>query len=111
QCFSSDVDARADVYALGCVLYAMLTGSPPFEGPGMQQVTQLHMHAPVPRASNRRAAVPIVVDKLIARCLAKDPAERFADGAALVAAIDNLIEEPELPTQKRHSSVSPVGDF
>jgi eukaryotic-like serine/threonine-protein kinase len=106
QCFSSNVDARADVYALGCMLYAMLTGSPPFEAPAMQQVTNMHMHAPVPRASNRRAAVPMVVDALIARCLAKDPTQRFAGGSELAAAIDSLIDEPELPTQKRQSSGS-----
>jgi eukaryotic-like serine/threonine-protein kinase len=96
QWHGADVDARADVYALGCMLFTMLTGAPPFDAPAAR-VMQLHVFAPAPLASNRRANIPIVVDDLISRCLAKNPAERFANGAELGAAIDLLVEEPPPP--------------
>jgi serine/threonine-protein kinase len=100
----ADVDARADVYALGCMLFTLLTGAPPFDAPGIG-VMQLHVFGPIPFASNRCAEIPIVVDQLISRCLAKNPAERFANGAQLAAAIDELIDG-ETPTQRRSSHPS-----
>jgi serine/threonine-protein kinase len=73
------VDARADLYALGCVLYAMLTGDPPFIGDSPLGVVSQHLHRPPPSVRSRRADVPAELDTLITDLLAKSPADRPAD--------------------------------
>jgi serine/threonine-protein kinase len=85
------VDARADVYSLGCVLFAILAGHPPFLGEGIGDLIVQHISAPAPRVSSRRADVPPAVDALIARCLEKDPARRYASGADLARAIEEVM--------------------
>lgn len=76
------VDARADLYSLGCILYEALTGRPPFEGSGWELISQ-HLDAQ-PEAPSRRAPVPAVLDTLVMRLLAKDARDRpgFAEDVA-----------------------------
>lgn len=79
------VDARCDLYALGCVLYKLLTGAPPFTG---DQYVLMHRHCedtPAPLWS-RRADVPFELDRLVAALLQKDPARR-PDSAREVSAV------------------------
>lgn len=85
-----DVDQRTDVYALGCVLYEMLTGEAPYGGPTFQMIIVRHATAPVPSARAVREAVPRSVDTLIARAMAKDPADRFPTADAFAEAIDQI---------------------
>jgi serine/threonine-protein kinase len=71
------VDGRADVYALGCVLYQLLTGVVPF--PRDQEVAKIfaHLNLPPPRASDRAPGVSPEVDAVVLRAMAKEPADRF----------------------------------
>jgi Protein kinase domain len=82
-------DARADVYALGCVLHTTLTGTPPFRRPTVPATITAHLHDPPPQPS-ATPGVPAAFDAVIARALAKDPAARYASagdlGRAAVAA-------------------------
>ena len=80
---SSDttVDGRADIYALGCVLYEMLAGQPPFTGRSAQQILTGHAVDPVPSLSTVRQHVPSTVERALERALAKRPADRFATAA------------------------------
>jgi tetratricopeptide (TPR) repeat protein len=80
-------DARADVFALGAVLFECLTGAPPFEGDDLAPLLAKILFEEAPRASARRPEIPAALDALIAAMLAKDPAARPSDGAALLAAI------------------------
>jgi len=79
QASGGPVDARADLYALGCVLYAMLTGRPPFVGDTPLSVLSQHLHrVPEPLAA-RRPGVPAALDALVAELLAKRPDDRPRD--------------------------------
>lgn len=71
------VDARADLYALGCMLYEMLAGAPPFTGPNAMAIMARHMVDPVPRLETVRPTVAPNITGAIERALAKSPADRF----------------------------------
>jgi eukaryotic-like serine/threonine-protein kinase len=80
------IDGRSDIFALGCVLYEMLSGEPPFKGPNPQATLMLRFMGP-PRPL--RPMVPILeqVEAAIVRALAKDPAERYATAAEFADAL------------------------
>ncbi|WP_431236070.1 serine/threonine-protein kinase (plasmid) [Mycolicibacterium psychrotolerans] len=79
------VDGRADIYALGCSLYRLLTGRMPFGG-AMSAVIAAHLYAPPPRPSEQLAGLPPAMDAVIARAMAKNPAERFHSAQELARA-------------------------
>src|SRR6184192_2852697 len=84
---SARVDERTDIYSLGCVLYEMLAGEPPFTGPSAESIVRQHLAAAPPRVSAMRAAVPPAIEEAIVRALAKTPADRFATAADFVEAL------------------------
>jgi serine/threonine protein kinase len=94
------VDARADVYALGCVLFEMLTGAPPFRRGNDYGTLYAHMTEQPPRASEAMPGVPVAFDDVIARALAKDPDDRYPSAGDLARAAQAAAEghrpaEPE----------------
>jgi ABC-type transport system substrate-binding protein len=86
QIEGTGVDARSDVYSLGCVLYECLTGEPPFDRDSELAVLYAHLNEPPPRPSTLRAELPAALDDVVAVALAKDPAERPASGGELARA-------------------------
>jgi serine/threonine protein kinase len=90
QTHGDPVDARADLYALGCLLFELVTGAPPFVGAGVD-VLLAHLGKPAPSASERIPEVPAVVDRLIAQLLRKAPDDRPANADATVGLIDDAI--------------------
>ncbi|MFJ4657380.1 serine/threonine-protein kinase [Nocardia sp. NPDC088792] len=93
----SDVDRRADVYALGCTLYHMLTGELPYPGESTAQLVAGHLSGPVPRPSERNHAVPSAFDAVIARALAKDREQRYASCGELATAAAQALAAPTHP--------------
>ncbi|PYP22547.1 MAG: hypothetical protein DMD55_19240, partial [Gemmatimonadetes bacterium] len=87
QAASAPVDERSDIYSLGCVLYEMLAGEPPFTGPSAESIVRQHLAAAPPRVSAMRAAVPPAIEEGIVRALAKTPADRFATAAEFAGAL------------------------
>ncbi len=72
------IDGRSDLYSLGCVLYEMLAGCPPFTGPTAQAVRARHALDPVPSLRTVRSTVPVALERVVLRVLAKLPVDRFA---------------------------------
>jgi tetratricopeptide (TPR) repeat protein len=85
-----DVDARADVFSLGCVLFECLTGRPPFLGDHVMAILAKILFEEPPRVSDLNTAVPSALSDLVARMLSKEPAERPADGVRLAEELSLL---------------------
>jgi len=98
-----DIDGRSDLYSLGAMAYQMLTGRPPFAGNSTPAVMMKHVtETPVP-PHNHRAEIPRDLEQIVLKLLEKDPANRFATGQDVVAALDGA---PIAPSASSRSSVS-----
>src|SRR2546430_15864405 len=80
-------DGRSDFYSLGCVLYEMLGGDPPFTGWSAGAILARQAAGPVPRLRTVRDTVPDWVEQAVTRALAKAPADRVATAAGFIAAL------------------------
>jgi serine/threonine-protein kinase len=81
----AEVDQRADVYAIGCVAYYMLTGQPVFEAESPRELFAMHLDArPVPPSRRSELAISRQLDALVLACLEKDPRRRPQDAAAVL---------------------------
>jgi hypothetical protein len=81
----ASVDHRADVYALGCILYEMLAGRPPFDGAGVAPLFFQHLNAPPPLLSAARSDLPRAFDQVVDTSMAKEPHARYQSAGELAA--------------------------
>ncbi|WP_225836347.1 protein kinase [Streptomyces sp. NK08204] len=93
-----EVDHRADLYAMGCLLHELLTGRPPFLGETPFAVMHHHLYSEPEPVSLLRAQVPPAVESAILRALRKDPAERFADAEQMRTALTDALAQAAMPT-------------
>ncbi|MEO8226329.1 MAG: protein kinase [Gemmatimonadota bacterium] len=88
------VDARSDIFALGCVVYEMLLGEPPFSGVTAQAVVARVMTADAPSLTAQRRTVPPDLDRAVHRALERLPADRFDTAAEFVSALERSVLAP-----------------
>ena len=86
QLRSQDVDARSDVYALGCMFYECLVGKVPFDSPSITAAIMAHMSAPPPKVTDARPDLPPMFDYVVERAMAKDKGDRFQSCSDLIGA-------------------------
>jgi serine/threonine protein kinase len=83
--------ARSDLYSLGCAAFFLLTGELPFRASTLMQMLAKHLNEPPkPPSVLRGESIPEALDSLVVRCLAKDPLQRPANGAALLAEVEPI---------------------
>jgi serine/threonine protein kinase/tetratricopeptide (TPR) repeat protein len=87
QASGGRVDSRSDLYSLGCVLFEMLSGGPPFTGASSQSVRARHVVDPVPSIHTVRTTVTPSLERVIVKSMAKVPADRYADARHFIEAI------------------------
>ncbi|UCF41619.1 MAG: serine/threonine protein kinase, partial [Gemmatimonadota bacterium] len=100
---TQQLDGRTDVYALGCMLYEMLAGDPPFTGPTGAAVIARQLVDPMPSLRTVRPTVSGELEQVIERALAKVPADRFETAGAFVEAAGAAARVPVIPTRERRA--------
>ncbi len=98
---SRDVDQRGDIWSLGVILFELLTNTLPFISTNVMELCMKVATEPVPRAETRRADLPTILCDVVARCLEKDPAQRFQSVSELVLALEPYQDEELSTTAER----------
>ncbi len=100
QALGQEIDGRADLYALGVLLYDLTTGRVPFKGDDPLTIVSQHVHAPVVPPRHICPDIPLALETVIVRLLAKDPAQRFRTAAETrVALLDSLKSTESAPAE------------
>jgi serine/threonine protein kinase len=114
------VDHRSDIYSLGVIFYEMLVGQPPFVSEGFGDLVNMHLNVPPASARSKRAEIPLALDALVMKMLAKNPEDRYAEMGEVQAALKSsgshtIVSSPDLV--KTHAKgrppvtqTSPMGD-
>jgi hypothetical protein len=100
QCEQKRTDSRSDIYAFGCLMHAILTGMPPFDGDSAFAVMFSHVHDEV-AALPENTDVPRNLQSVMSKCLQKDPVRRFQNGAELFDALQTGTEIEALPARRK----------
>jgi serine/threonine-protein kinase len=109
QASAGHVDGRSDIYALGCVLYEMLAGEPPYTAPTPMLLLARVMTEPYRPLRAVRHTVPPALDQVVATALARSPADRYVTAAQMARALEPSVATPAgatltVPTRRRVSS-------
>ena len=83
-------DQRCDIYALGCTLFHLLCGSPPYRGSNWQEVICKHATEIIPHATSVNKSIPVTLSQIIEKCMAKKPADRYQSASGLLAALNTI---------------------
>ncbi len=109
QALGGEIDHRADLYALGVMLYELVTGQLPFTGDDLLAVISQHVHAPVIPPSTHNSEIPSGLDNLIIRLLGKQPEERPASAAEVRRGLEDLSRSEDAPAARAPESPKILG--
>jgi serine/threonine protein kinase len=101
---ASAIDHRADLYSLGCMLYEMLVGEPPFVAVGAGEIIALQLFGVATRPSERVPGIPPALDQIVMKLLEKEPQDRFQSAGEVGNALDLVFDGPAAP--RRHAPVT-----
>ncbi|MGW2662125.1 protein kinase domain-containing protein [Nocardia tengchongensis] len=101
QLTGASLDGRSDQYSLACTLFQLLTGAVPFEGTSPAAVIRGHLQQPPPPASPLRQALPRAIDAVLAKALAKRPADRYRSCVEFATAAERALSAPATPAPPR----------
>jgi serine/threonine-protein kinase len=100
----AEADARSDLYSLGCLVYEMLAGEPPFSGSSAQAIVAGHLSRPVPLLRNRRPEVPLGASAAVERALSKEPADRFTTATELAETLTRAMTAEARAAEERRET-------
>ncbi len=107
QIEGAQVDARTDIYGLGCVFYECLTGEVPFAGASATAIMYAHLFKDPPSVKDVVPALPSHLDKVIGRALARRPEDRYATCRELIVATDSALHDADTPSARPRAPATP----
>ncbi len=109
QCIGGAVDGRADIYALGIMLFEATTGQTPFLGDNYPALAHSHIYEPPPRPSRLNPAISSAIEQIILTALMKNPAQRYQHASDMAEALELVqLQQPRLQTG-HHVTIRPQG--
>ena len=103
-----EIDGRSDIYSMGVILYQMLTGNAPYQATTPARVMMMHILEPVPQILQAKKGLPVAIQSVLEKAMAKEPADRYASSTEMAAALDGILFNTT-PPRSEATMVTPAG--